>query len=103
MIQQYICLILIVKMKMASFGTAVLLKFNIKSVYYNTYPLTLYFQVQFMKVYCNPNTNDTIKCALKIAIISKEEDRFGGQKREDIPRNTKGISKNKVPTKSRNL
>ena len=57
----------------SSTGTAVLLKFDslnslenyIRSVYYNTSPHFLYFQVQFTKVNCSANTKTAIKCALK--------------------------------------
>ena len=46
-----------------SSGTAVLLNFEslyspekyIRLVYYNAYPQTLYFQVQFIKVHCTVN------------------------------------------------
>ena len=57
----------------SSFGTAVLPKCDtlhsmqsyIKSVYYNNSPLTLYFQVQFIKVDCTASTKNAIKFALK--------------------------------------
>ena len=58
----------------SSSGTAVLLKFDTlfyslenytKSVHYNAYPLTLYFQVQFMKVHCTENAKNAIKSLLK--------------------------------------
>ena len=57
----------------SSSGTAVLQKFDtlfslenyIKSVYYNTYPLTLYFQVQFMKLHCTENAKNAIESLLK--------------------------------------
>ena len=56
-----------------SSGTTVLLKFDtlfslenyIKSVYYNTYPLTLYFRVQLMKVHCSDNAKNATKSLLK--------------------------------------
>ena len=59
--------------KIPSSGTTVLLKFYtlfslenyIKSVYYNTYPLMLYFQVQFMKAHCTENAKDAVKSLLK--------------------------------------
>ena len=37
----------------------------LKSVYYNTYPLMLYFQVQFMKVHYTENTKNAIKSLLR--------------------------------------
>ena len=57
----------------SSSGTAVLLKFDtvfspedyIKSVYYNTYPLTLSFQGQFMKINCPDNAKNAFKSLLK--------------------------------------
>ena len=57
----------------SSSGAAVFLKFHnlfslenyIKSVYYNTYPLTLHFQVRFMKVHRTENANNAIKSLLK--------------------------------------
>ena len=58
---------------MSATGTAVLLKFDslqslenyIKSVYYSNYPMTLYFQIQFLKLKYRENTKSTIKSALK--------------------------------------
>ena len=59
--------------RMSATGRAVLLKFDslqslknyIQSVYYTNYPMTLYFQVQFLKLKCNENAKSTIKNALK--------------------------------------
>ena len=67
----------------SSSGTAVLLKFDtlfslenyVKSVYYNTYPLTLYFQVQFMKVHCAENAKNAIKSLLKKERLSARRER----------------------------
>ena len=50
--------------RMSAKGTAVLLKFDsllslenyIKLVYYSNYPMTLYFQEQFLKLKCTENT-----------------------------------------------
>ena len=42
-----------------------LLENCINSVYYDTYPLTLYIQVQFIKVHCSPSTKNAIECTLK--------------------------------------
>ena len=58
---------------LSSSGTSVLLKFDylnslksyIRSLYYNTFPQTLYFQVQFIKAQCSANTKTAIKCGLK--------------------------------------
>ena len=58
---------------MSATGIAVLLKFGlleslqnyIKSVYYSNYPMTLYFQVQFLKIKCTDNANSAIKNELK--------------------------------------
>ena len=52
-----------------SFGTAVFLKFDtlyalekyVRLVYYNTFPLTLYFKVQFKIVHCTANAKNGIK------------------------------------------
>ena len=70
---------------MSSSGTAVLLKFDslnsaenyVKLVYYNTFPQTLYFQVQFIKVHCSGNTKTVIKCALK-------KERLSGRRERDL-------------------
>ena len=59
--------------RVSATGTAVLVKFDslqslenyIKSVYYSNYPMTLYFQIQFLKLKCTENTKSTIKSALK--------------------------------------
>ena len=59
--------------RMSATGAAVLLKFDllqslenyIKSVYYLNYPMSFYFQVQFLKLKCTENTKNTIKSALK--------------------------------------
>ena len=67
----------------SSSGTAVLLKFDtlfslendIKSVYYNTYPLMLQFQVQFMKVHCTENAKNAIKSLLKKERLSARRER----------------------------
>ena len=53
--------------------TTVFLKFDslqalenyMKSVYYSNYPMTLYFQLQFLKLKCTENTKSTIKSASK--------------------------------------
>ena len=37
----------------------------VRSVYYNTFPLTLYFHLQFIKVHCTGNTKNAIKYELK--------------------------------------
>ena len=58
---------------LSSSGTAVLLRFgSLKSlenyigfIYYNTFPQTLYFQVQFINIHCSAYTKTAIKCALK--------------------------------------
>ena len=59
--------------RMSATGTAVLLKFDFlqslenytKSVYYSNYSMTLYFQVQFLKLKCTENAKSIIKNALK--------------------------------------
>ena len=59
--------------RMSATGTTVLLKFDslrslenyIKSVYYSNYPMTLYFQVQFLKIKCTDNADSAIKNELK--------------------------------------
>ena len=63
--------------------TAVFLKFDtlhllenyLKSVYYNTYPLTLYFQVQFIKAHCSLNANNAFTCALEKEQFSTRQER----------------------------
>ena len=59
--------------RMSATGTAVLLTFDslqslenyIKSAYYSNYPMTLEFQVQFLKIKCTKNAKSTIKNTLK--------------------------------------
>ena len=56
-----------------SSGTAVLIKHDtlyslesyIRSVYYNTFCLTLYFKMQFIKIHCTANAKNAIKYELK--------------------------------------
>ena len=43
-----------------------LLENYIRSVYYNAYSLTLYFEMQFKKVYYTVNAKSAIKCSLKM-------------------------------------
>ena len=58
---------------LSSFGKAVLLNSDslnspenyISSVYYNTFPQTLCFQVKFINAHCSGNTKTAIKYALK--------------------------------------
>ena len=64
---------------LSSSGAAVLLKCDtlhllqsyIKSVYYNNYALTLYFQVQFIKVDYTASTKNAIKYALRKERLSE--------------------------------
>ena len=37
----------------------------VRAVYYNTFPLTLYFKVQFKKVHCTANAKNAIKYELQ--------------------------------------
>ena len=63
--------------------TAVFLKLDtlhllgnyLKSVYYNTYPLALYFQVQFTKAHCSLNANNAFTCALEKEQFSTRRER----------------------------
>ena len=56
-----------------SFGTAVFQKFDtlyslekyVRLVYYNTFPLTLYFKVQYKIVHCTANGKNGIKYELQ--------------------------------------
>ena len=58
---------------MSATGATVLIKLDslqslenyIKLVCYSNYPVTLYFQVQFLKLKCTENRKSTIKSALK--------------------------------------
>ena len=52
--------------KRSIFDAAVVLDPPLKSVYYSNYPMTLYFQVQALKLKCSGNTKSTTKRALKI-------------------------------------
>ena len=86
-----ICLIHIVKNGcLSSSGTAVLLKFDtshllenyVQSVYYNAYPMTLYFQFQF-QVHRTVNAKSTVKFLLKKERLSAKRQRdFNLQKRK---------------------
>ena len=46
------------------------MKNYIRSVYYNAYPVTLYFQMQFIKVEWTINAKTAIKCSLRKEILS---------------------------------
>ena len=48
-----------------------------RSLYYNTFPETLYFQVRFIKAQCSANTKTAIKCALKNEQLAAIRERFG--------------------------
>ena len=58
-------------------GTAVLVKFDtlhslenhIRSVYYNSYPLNLYFQMLIIKADCTVNASTAIKCSMRKEIL----------------------------------
>ena len=64
------------------FDTLHILGNYVRSVYYNTFPLTLCFQVQFIKLQCTSNAWNVIKYKLKKeAIVSKAGERFASQKR----------------------
>ena len=79
---------------LSSSGRAVLLKFDtlhilenyIRSVYYNAYPMTLYFQLQFINIYSNANVKSTIECLLKkgliVSIVSKVAEIFESPKKK---------------------
>ena len=77
---------------MSSFGTAVLLKFDpsyslencVRPVYYNTFPLTLYFQAQFIKVHCTAIAKNTIKSELKKESLSSRREKDLLAKNENI-------------------
>ena len=63
------------------FDTLCLLENYVKSVYYNSFPLTLYFQQQFIKVFYPANAKNAIKYGLKTgAIVSKTGERIVRQK-----------------------
>ena len=57
---------------LSNFGEAVLSKFDklyslensIRSVYYNAYPMTVYFKIQYLKVHCTFNARSAVKCSL---------------------------------------
>ena len=76
---------------LSSSGTAILLKFDtfyslknyVRSVYYNTFPLTLYFQVQFIKIHCTATAKNTIKLELKKEHMSarREKDLLAKKKK----------------------
>ena len=53
---------------LSNFGEAVLSKFDklyslensIRSVYYNAYPMTVYFKIQYLKVHCTFNARSAV-------------------------------------------
>ena len=63
----------------SSCGRAVLLKFDtlhyLRSVYYNVYPLILYFQMKFIKVHCTVNSRSAIKYLLKMERLLEKQKR----------------------------
>ena len=75
---------------LSSSGTLVLkfvtlysLKNYVRSVYYNIFPLTLYFQVQFMKVHCTAIAKNAVKSEVKKEQLSaKWEKDLLAKKRE---------------------
>ena len=74
---------------LSSSGTAVLpkldtlhsLKNYVWLVYYDTFPLTLYCQVKFIKVDCTANANKATKFELKKERLSAMWERFASQKK----------------------
>ena len=76
---------------LSSSGTAVVLKFDtshllenyVQSVYYDAYPMTQYFQFQFIKVHRTVNAKSTVKFLLKKERLSaKRQKDFNLQKRK---------------------
>ena len=78
---------------LSSSSTAVFLKFDslhlleiyIRSGYYNTFPHTLHFQVQFIKVHCSANTKTVIKCALRKEQLVARREKDLDNKKKKIP------------------
>ena len=70
----------------------------VKSVYYSNYPMTLYFQVKFLKLKCTENTKSTMKSALKCERkkkISSIETKYQGTDKK-----MQGIYIKEIPGKS---
>ena len=69
-----------------SFGTRHSLENYIKSVYRNTYPLTFYFQVQFVKVHCSPSAKKDEAIVNKVGqiLILKNRIPLGSVKKKQI-------------------
>ena len=89
---------------LSSSGKAVLLKFDtlhsfkyyITLVYYSAYPMTLYFQFQFRKVYCTVNAKSPIKCLFKKEQLSAKlqvDLSFQKRKYHEIPEKNRRTAK----------
>ena len=99
---------------LSSFGTAVLLKFDpsyslencVRPVYYNTFPLTLYFQAQFIKVHGTAIAKNTIKSELKKESLSSRREKDLLAKKENIratQKRRKKIFKNRYYDKRKSI
>ena len=95
------------KENLSNFGTTVLLIFDqlywlenyVRSVCYDVYPVTFYFQVQFIKVQCTVNVKNAIKYALKL----KKSDSQQSKKDIQMPRkeNIIAIQEKRLTVKKR--
>ena len=74
-----------------------------RSVYYNTFPQTLYFQVQFIKVHCSANTKTAIKCALKTEQLSARRERDFDRKYHNDPEKKRGAAKKRHNNKRESI
>ena len=78
---------------------------NLRSVYYNTFPLTLYFQVQFIKVHCTATAKNTIKSGLKKERLSarREKDLLAKKRKYDNTEKKKQAFKERYHDKSESI
>ena len=96
---------------LSSFVTAVLLKFgtlyslgNYRWVYYNAYPLILFFQVQFIKVHCTVNASSAIKYFLKKERLPvKRQKDLNAQRRTYDPEKKRQTDKNRYDDKKESI
>ena len=95
-----------------STGTAVLLKCDtlyslenyVTSVYYNVFPLTLYFQVHFIKVHCAAIAKNAIKSELKKERLSaRQEKDLLAKKYHENPEKKKQAFKKRYHDKSESI
>ena len=99
---------------LSSSAAAILLKLDtlcplenyVRSVYYNTFPLILYFQMQFIKAHCTGIAKKAIKCGLKKERLSsrREKDLLAKKRKyHDNPEKEKQAFKKRYHDKSKSI